>query len=345
MNQIDLGRALKAFFDDKEWPTKTLLGFLWILLGVTAPAAYGAQLDYVRDVSQNKETLPPWDDFGGKWVQGFQVLLAGFLYFLPVAILGAVVFVPAAITAIVSGERNVFGGLLAGGTCIFALFSVIYVIAVSLFYAAAITNFAMKRNFGAFFEFSTIMEKVRGGTGYFSAWLWLIVISFLGSAVTSVLSATGVGSILAPAVAYFVLMASGHVLGQWAALAYGGQPSGTIAPAGVPGGYPPPAPQAYAPPPPPAQPYAPAVPAQPYVEPVAAPPAPEYAPPSAPPAPPTPPVDYTPPPAAPPAPVEPPVQPAPPADATPPAAPAPVEPAPPAPPAAPAPPAPPAEPQ
>ena len=45
MNTIDLGKAFRAPFQDKDWVTKTLLGFLWSLLVVTLPAVYGAQVD------------------------------------------------------------------------------------------------------------------------------------------------------------------------------------------------------------------------------------------------------------------------------------------------------------
>ncbi len=298
MNQIDLGRALKAFFDDKEWISKTLLGFVWILLGVTAPAAYGAQVEYIKDVSEGRESLPAWSDFGGKWVKGFLMMLAGFIFFLPVIVVGGILFTPVLIAAISGGGSDALGGLFAGGMCLFTLIALVYVVAVSLWYSAALTNFAMKGSFGAFFEFGVIMGKVRGGTGYFTAWLWALVIGLIGSTVMGVLSATGVGGILAPAVTYFTLMASGHIFGQWAVLAYGRPSPAYMAPStGGPAAYAPPAPPAYAPP------------AQPTYAPPAAPAEPQYAPPA--PAEPAAP-EQPPAPAEPAAPEQPPAPPAPP---------------------------------
>ena len=325
MNQIDLGRSLKAFFADKDWITKTLLGFVWGLLVVTAPAVAGAQLEYIRKVSGGNEELPEWKDFGGKWVAGFMVFVAGFIYFLPVVLLAMVFTVPTLISYVNSGgDSSAFGAMLGGSMCVFSLLAIVYTLVVSILFSAAMTNYAMKGNFGAMFEFGEIMSKVRGGTGYFTAWLFTIIIAFLGSVVTSVLSATGVGAILYPAVTYFTLMASGHVLGQWAANAYA-----TAAPAGAMAtGYPPPSP-AYSPPAPPAAP-TPAPEAPP--APVFAPPAPPAAAPEAPAAPvyapPEPPVA---------APEAPPSAPVPPA--APPAAPAPSPAVPTAPEAPPAPPA------
>ena len=128
--------------------------------------------------------------------------------------------VPAVFAAIAGGDSDVFGALFGGSMCVFLPLAMVYSVAVSVLFSAAMTNYAMKSNFGALFELGAIMDKVRGGSGYFTAWLFTIVIAFIGSAVTSVLTATAVGGILTPAVTYFTLMASGHVLGQWAATAY-----------------------------------------------------------------------------------------------------------------------------
>ena len=297
MDSVDFGRALKAPFDDQSWLGKTAMGFLWIILGITTPAVYGAQLEYIMRVANGNEALPEWDDFGGKWVKGFMISLAGGIYFLPIVILGAIMVVPGIISMAVS-DGNSGGGLFGGGMCLFFLIAIVYGVAVSILYYAAIVHYAVKGNFGAFFQFGEIMAHVKDGTGYFAAWMWSIVVGFIVSAGMSVLSATGIGAILYPAAMYLMVMITAHLFGQWAAKSYGFPGFGAAAAAhptpGAPGGYAP-APPAYTPPAPPAPPaYAPPAPPAP---PVAAPPA--YAPPAqqpaaAPPAPPAPPA-YTPP--------------------------------------------------
>jgi hypothetical protein len=184
MSQIDLGRSFKAFFADKDWITKTLLGFVWGILVVTAPAVTGAQLEYIRGVSRGNEDLPDWSDFGSKWVAGLLVFVAGFIYFLPVVVLGAILVVPSAIAAIAGGDSDVVGALFGGSWCVFLPLAIVYSVAVSVLFSAAMTNYAMKGTFGALFEFGAILEKVRGGSGYFTAWLFTIVIAFIGGAVT-----------------------------------------------------------------------------------------------------------------------------------------------------------------
>jgi hypothetical protein len=325
---VDISRAFKAPFEDPDWVKKTLLGWLWFLLFFTIPAVYGAMIEYVQRVSRGDNRLPEWDDFGGKWVKGLLVFVAGFIYFLPVVVLGAILVVPLALSAQTNAEG--LTGLLAGGMCLFWVVAAAYSIAVSILFYAAIVNYAMKGHFGAFFEVSEILAKVKV-PGYWMAWLFTIVVSIAASAITSVLTATYIGGILVGAVVYLESMMIAHLFGQWATDAYG------IAPAyAAPAGY---APMPTAPPmpPAPAQPAMPApaapVAAPPVVPAAAAPPAAPYVPPVTPPAPPVvPPAPDVP--AAAPVPAEP-------APAAPPAA-APAPAAPPAPPAAP--PAPPAMP-
>ncbi len=105
MDKIDLGRAFKAPFADTDWVKKTLLGWLWMLLGVTSPAVYGAQLEYIKSVSEGREDLPDWSDFGTKWVKGFLLLVAGFIYFLPVIVLGFIFAIPVVIAARLGQQR------------------------------------------------------------------------------------------------------------------------------------------------------------------------------------------------------------------------------------------------
>jgi len=291
MDSIDFGRAVKAPFEDKDWIVKTLLGFVWTLLVVTAPAVTGAQIVYIRSVSEGREQLPEWSDFGDLWVKGALAWVAGFIYFLPVIVLSVLFLVPVAVTSVSEGDSGVFASLLTGGACIWVMLVTLYAIAVSVLYYAALTHFSMKGTFGAFFQFGEILAHVRG-PGYFTAWLFSIVVSVVGGTITSVISGAtgGFGGIVSPAITYLMLMITGHLFGQWASRAYG---PGTAAALPATAGYPPvspPAPPAYTPPAPPA--YTPPVPPAP--EPYS-PPASEPAMPPAPQAPQAPPVAPQPP--------------------------------------------------
>ena len=305
MDKIDLGRAFKAPFADADWVKKTLMGWLWMLLGVTSPAVYGAQLEYIKSVSEGREDLPDWSDFGSKWVKGFMLLIAGFIYFLPVIVLSFIFMIPV-ILAAASGSDGM-GGLAAGGMCLFWIFAIVYSVGVAILFYAATVNYALSGQFGAFFRFSEILARVRDGSGYWAAWLWAIVVSMASGLAVSILGATFIGYILVPAVSYLSVMITAHLFGQWAARSYGIQ--AVAAPVGVPGyvppagGYVPPA--APTPPAPAATPAPPAPPVAPAAPPAYTPPAPPQAPvapPAAPVAPPAPAAPEAPPapPAAPP---------------------------------------------
>ncbi len=305
MDKIDLGRAFKAPFADPAWTKKTLLGWLWILLVVTMPAVYGAQMDYIKSVAEGREELPDWTDFGDKWIRGFLLMVAYFIYMLPIWVLFFILLLPG-IIAMATSNGNAGGGLFGGGICLFAVVAIVYSVAMALLLYGATVNYALKRNFGSLFAFSEIMGHIRDGSGYFAAWVWVLVVGLAAGVVTSILGVTVIGYIAVPAVSYLATMISGHLFGQWAARSYG---IAQVAPSyAVPGyvaptaGYVPPAAPAapiYAPPTPPAPPTAPVPPAT-APEPVPAPPA--TAPPVAPPAPPTPPAAPPVPPAAPDAP-------------------------------------------
>ena len=292
MDSIDLGRAFKAPFADPKWVNKTLMGWLWLLLGVTSPAVFGAQMDYIKGVSEGHEELPEWDNFGDKWVRGFLLMVAYFIYLLPIWILFFILLLPGIIaSAATNGQSG--GALFGGGMCLFGLLAIVYGIGIAVVMYAATVNYALKRNFGALFALSEILGHIRDGSGYFAAWLWAIVASFAVSVAVSILGATFIGWIVVPAVYYLGWMVMGHLFGQWAQRSYGIvaaapsyaapgyiPPTGTYAPQAPPSasGYPqaaPPAaaptyaPPAYAPPPPPAPPAPPASPAPP------APPAPQ----------------------------------------------------------------------
>jgi len=240
MDSIDIARAVKAPFNDKQWVNKTLMGFLWLLLGITSPAVYGAQLEYVKSVAEGREDLPTWDDFGGKWLKGFMLIVAYFIYLLPIWVLFFVLLLPGIIASSASGG-DVGGGLIGGGMCLFVIISMVYGLGIAVLMYGATINYAIKDSFGSLFAFSEILGHVRDGSGYFAAWVWALVIGIGSSVVVSALSATFIGYIAVPAVLYLQLMMMGHVFGQWAARSYGISAQATAA-------------VSYAPPAPPAPP-------------------------------------------------------------------------------------------
>lgn len=229
---IDLGRALRAPFEDPDWISKTLLSFVWGLLGILffplLAVFTGAELEYMRRVSRGQQQLPDWSQFGKRWSEGLVVWVATFLYFLPVFVLGAMAFLPSIIAA-VQNREEMNAGLLVGTGCIYLVLALVYTLIVSILFQAAVVNYAMRGTFGSLFAFGEIAQRVRGRDGYWAAWAMSIAISFGMSAATSALSGTVVGILLYPAALYLGTMMTAHVLGQWAKASYlGGEPAGYV---------------------------------------------------------------------------------------------------------------------
>ena len=256
MDKIDLRRAFKAPFADTDWVKKTLFGWLWMLLGVTAPAVSGAQLEYIRSVSEGREELPEWNDFGDKWVRGLPAPRRR-VHLLPArsSILDSSSMVPAS-SRQPSGSGELGAASLAAGCACSGSVAVVYGVAVSvLFYGGD----GQLRHEGRVRRVLRVRRdpgaRARTAPATSTAWLWAIVVSFAHEhrrqhpvgAVRSARSSV-------PAVAYLGVMITAHLFGQWAAKSYGVAQVAT--PVGVPGYMPPavptrprrPAPPAYAPP-------------------------------------------------------------------------------------------------
>ncbi|MDA3935821.1 MAG: DUF4013 domain-containing protein, partial [Actinomycetota bacterium] len=217
---MDIGRAFGVPFKDEKWLAKTALGALWGLLGVTAPALTGYQLDYTRAVAEGRELpLLDWSDFGRLWVRGFLGSLAMFIYMIPAVIIGTIGLLPL-IASAASGDEMLAGAAM-GTVCLTSFLAVAYVIAVSVFAYAALTNYAMRENFGSLFAFGEIWQRVKTpNSGYFMAWIMSMFFAFGASAVGSVLSATGIGAILVGWPLFISQIMTAHLLGQYAAVAY-----------------------------------------------------------------------------------------------------------------------------
>jgi hypothetical protein len=270
VDNVDLGRALKAPFQE-GWIPKSLLAIVWTFLIVTSPALVGAYLEYVKSVAHGDERLPDWSGFGEKWVKGISVIGAGLIYYAPAWLLSVIFIAPAAMSD--GGTSDTLGAFAAGGLCLWNILILGYSLVMSLFYYAALTNYAMKGNFGAFFEIGEIWDRVRSTSSYWMAWLFALVVGLIYSIGGWVLGITVIGLLLIPAVYYLAGMSISHLFGQWARDAY------AVVPAPPHGAMPPP------PPPMPMQQPGPpaAMPGQPVAPPATPPAAPPQTPPAAPP--------------------------------------------------------------
>ena len=234
---ISLDRTLKAPFADSDWVGKVLLGLLWCALGIMLlfegliraaegfvsegfvwcalcvtilPVLYGAQLEYIRRVACGNDSLPEWDNLAEKWADGLMISIILFACCLPPvvpidAFVSSLVTIPLAPVVV---------------TSIFNVITLAYCLTLIVLFPAATVNYAMARHLGAFFDLRKIVRRVRSKTGYWTAWLYGFVILATASAAIILLNGTILGTILVGGIIYLATMMSGHVCGQWAAVAF-----------------------------------------------------------------------------------------------------------------------------
>jgi Protein of unknown function (DUF4013) len=160
---FDFVKPFGFVFQDPRWLNKVLIGGLFqiasvFIVGIFFVMGYCARL--TRNVIAGMESpLPEWDDLGEYFVEGLRLFCVVLVYAVPLAILAAVVFIPAAIMSSSSHDvaQNLGGGMMACAWCLF--FPISLVMAVYL--PAALLFSVVERSFGAAFEFGRILRFIR----------------------------------------------------------------------------------------------------------------------------------------------------------------------------------------
>ena len=201
-------------------------------------AVSGFGMDYVRNVAEGRDyELPSWSDIGSQLGRGFLWSLATLVLLIPgflIIIIGTGGSGALLGGAASAARSSAAGGLIAGflmSVLVVLLLAVIYWFAVSILLRAMFAQYAMTRRFGSIFEFGDIFTRLKNG--YWSAWILGILITwafwilwFLVVTVLTAIPCIGwiVGLVLIPvgmAAGIMIGLMADHLLGQYAARAYG----------------------------------------------------------------------------------------------------------------------------
>jgi len=131
-------------FKDQEWGLKSLIGVLFMILGVVGvgiPIVAGYLTQTTQRVMRREpEALPAWTDVGVMFVLGFKFCVVYFLYMLPAFML----YLPFAALAVLGGlsENSHALGVLAGTYLVFVVF--VFVIPYSLLITVLAPIFAFR---------------------------------------------------------------------------------------------------------------------------------------------------------------------------------------------------------
>lgn len=228
---MQIGKAFTYTFEDAKWFSKLLIGALISIVPFLNIAWGGYTCEIIRRVSrQDPEPLSGWDDLGTKFMQGLVLVIAGFIYSLPIVIL-SLFTIPLFIGA-ASTEGDISNMLATAGTGVGFLLGcviVLYVLALTVFMPAVQINYALKATFGSCFEIGAIIRVATSNLGnYLLAWLAYLVFGLLaglvGGGIASILGIIPcIGWILAILITAVITPLVGvvyaHLFGQVAAAA------------------------------------------------------------------------------------------------------------------------------
>ncbi len=100
---MDVGRAFQYIAGDDKWLKKLLIGMVVSLVPILNFAAFGYVVQVTQNVAAGMERpLPDWDRFGRYLKNGLRVILAFFIYTLPIFLFMFCFFAFIAITAAAS---------------------------------------------------------------------------------------------------------------------------------------------------------------------------------------------------------------------------------------------------
>jgi len=176
---MDIGKSFSYPFEDDEWLTKLFLGAIISAVPILNFAWTGYTVDIMRNVIDGVSMpMPAWSDFGDKFVKGFLVWAAGFIYTLPALIIACLplgfLIIPATMES--SNTTETLISVFTGIGILFLCLLVLYLLAFSFFFPAVYINFARKGTFGSCFEIREIIKIVSQNTSkYLTAWLVSIV--------------------------------------------------------------------------------------------------------------------------------------------------------------------------
>ncbi|HDD62716.1 MAG TPA: DUF4013 domain-containing protein [Chloroflexi bacterium] len=205
---MDFGLAFSYVFEDEDWVKKLALASVLCLTGIGIIPVLGWGIEVMkRVIKEDPEPLPNWSEFGQYFVKGLLVILVGFVYSLPV---------------IVIGSCNAGAGVLLGNTgedfatpliwilttCLSCLY-ILYGVGISLVIPAALGNYAASGEFGSVFKLGEIFRIVRNNLGNYG----LVFLGLLLSNIIAPLGGVACGIGIAVTTAYAILFNS-HLMGQ-----------------------------------------------------------------------------------------------------------------------------------
>ncbi|MCK5793859.1 MAG: DUF4013 domain-containing protein [Anaerolineales bacterium] len=205
---MDFGLAFSYVFEDKDWVKKLALASVLCLtvIGIIPVLGWGLEV-MKRVIKEDPEPLPNWSEFGQYFVKGLLVVLVGFVYYLPVIVIGSCNAGAGALLGN-TGEDIATPLIWILTTCLSCIY-ILYGVGISLVIPAALGNYAASGEFGSVFKLGEIFRIVRNNLGNYG----LVFLGLLLSNIIAPLGSVACGIGVAVTTAYAILF-NFHLMGQ-----------------------------------------------------------------------------------------------------------------------------------
>jgi hypothetical protein len=231
---MDVNKAFRFMFDDKQWISKLLIGAVMSVLSFLIIPAFILQGYLVKIVRQvmdgNDSELPEWMDYGKLVRDGFFVTIGQLIWALPFILLMLIVgLVTGGLGSVVDSSGDMVAAATTGAGLLVACLVLLTVIAFLFLTPALLIQYARENEFGALFRFSEIFDIIRDHMAD-------ILIAFLVSvvAVLAISVVTGIvaivpclgwiaAALIGLAMGPYIQFVTGHLYGQIAAKLPGGK--------------------------------------------------------------------------------------------------------------------------
>lgn len=163
MIAIDIQRAFTYAFEDKRWPIKLgLLLLIGLIPGLNVIAWLGYQISIGHRLARGlRNPLPEWDEWADIFIRGLITLIAGFLYFLPVLIVG----IGIAGVGLIFGRSG--GALLLAVRCCGGIGILLYSLLALLLLNIGATRYALTDQYAPYFALGTRLRDLSNGLNIF----------------------------------------------------------------------------------------------------------------------------------------------------------------------------------
>jgi hypothetical protein len=216
---VEIGKAFTFVTEDESWISKIGIGAVVSFFSMLIIPAFflgGYQLAVMRNVMNGEEhPLPKWENWGRLFMDGFFVVVAAFVYTLPIWLLACI----GVLLNLVVFSSSSGGAATIVIWSFVGCFTILLAIALAFLIPAIYIQYARTDDFGALFRFGEVVAIARENlVDILITILVTLAAWFILSLIASILSLTICGGIIATyAGTVWISVALGHLYGQIAA--------------------------------------------------------------------------------------------------------------------------------